>query len=292
MRTGPDGILVIDKPPGITSREALDRAARWFPRTTRAGHAGTLDPLATGVLVLCLGGATRLVEYVQQMGKTYRSTFRLGAASDSDDADGAVIAAPGARDPGLPAVTEALADFVGRIDQVPPAYSAARVGGRRSYDLARRGQEVELRPRAVEVYGIDVLGYAYPELEVEVRCGKGTYIRSLARDLGRRLGCGAYVQALRRTRVGPFRAEDAVKLEAGREEAERKLLPMALALAELPRVVLPNGEAERLRRGQAVALPPGQNGREGEVGVYTEGGAVVAVALAGAGRLRPAKVVG
>src|SRR5262249_9674427 len=178
-----DGLLVLDKPAGITSRSAVDRALRWFPRRTRLGHAGTLDPLATGVLVLCLGGATRLAEYVQRMGKTYTSTFVLGATSDTDDADGTVTPVPGAADPGRGAVAAALAGLVGTLEQVPPAFSAAKVTGRRAYDLARRGEEVPLRPRPVEVYGIDVLRYEYPFLDVEVRCGKGTYIRALARDL-------------------------------------------------------------------------------------------------------------
>lgn len=292
MDRGFDGLLVVDKPRGLTSREALDRAARWFPRSARPGHAGTLDPLATGVLVLCLGGATRLVEYVQQMGKTYRSTFRLDGTSDSDDADGTVTPVERARDPGEKAVAAALASFVGRISQVPPAYSAAKVGGRRSYDLARGGKEVELRPREVEVYGIDVLRYTYPELEVEVRCGKGTYIRALARDLGKQLGCGGYVQALRRTRVGPFTTDNALTLDVRREEARQRLLPMALALAELPRVVLSAGELDRLRRGQAVGLPKAAVAPEGDVAVFAEGGEVVAVARLIAGSLRPAKVLG
>jgi tRNA pseudouridine55 synthase len=142
-----DGLLVLDKPGGITSRAAVDRALRWFPRRTRMGHTGTLDPLATGVLVLCLGNATRLVEYVQRMGKTYRSIFRLGARSDTDDADGAVADVAAAVDPGRPAVLDALVGFLGAVAQTPPAYSAAKVTGRRAYDLARRGEEVSLESR-------------------------------------------------------------------------------------------------------------------------------------------------
>src|SRR5215470_5095250 len=153
---GFEGLLVLDKPGGMTSRTALDRALRWFPRGTRMGHTGTLDPLATGVLVLCLGAATRLAEYVQQMGKTYHSLFRLGVTSDTDDADGTLNAVQGAADPGLEAVRTALLRFLGTIEQVPPAYSAAKVTGRRAYDLARQGEDVQLRPRAVQVYGIDV----------------------------------------------------------------------------------------------------------------------------------------
>ncbi|HEY8505713.1 MAG TPA: hypothetical protein VIL46_14105, partial [Gemmataceae bacterium] len=141
-----NGLLVLDKPKGITSRAALDRALRWFPRRTRAGHAGTLDPLATGVLVLCLGSATRLTEYVQAMGKTYRSRFLLGSRSDTDDADGTVEPVPGARAPSREEIDAALARFVGEIDQIPPAYSAAKLTGARAYDLARAGEEVRLAP--------------------------------------------------------------------------------------------------------------------------------------------------
>src|SRR5438270_252365 len=170
---GPDGLLVLDKPGGMTSRAALDRAARWFPRGTRVGHTGTLDPLATGVLVLCLGSATRLAEYVQRMGKTYRTGILLGARSDTDDADGTVVPVAGARAPSAAAVAACLAAFVGEVEQVPPAYSAAKVTGRRAYDLARRGQQVALQARRVAIHGIDLLGFDYPRLELAVRCGRG-----------------------------------------------------------------------------------------------------------------------
>ncbi|MFO0930987.1 MAG: tRNA pseudouridine(55) synthase TruB, partial [Gemmataceae bacterium] len=240
MTRGLDGLLVLDKPGGITSREAVDQALRWFPRGTRIGHTGTLDPLATGVLVVCLGKATRLVEYVQAMSKTYRSRFRLGATSDSDDADGTISPVPDAPIPDRPTVEAALARFVGTIEQVPPVYSAAKVTGQRAYALARRGEEVQLRARPVQVYAIRVLGYDPPDLDVEIDCGKGTYIRSLARDVGAALGCGAYVATLRRTRVGPFHAEQAIALDAERAEARARLLPPTDALAELPRVVLPS----------------------------------------------------
>src|SRR5262245_19826772 len=194
MREAVDGLLVLDKPGGITSRDAVDRAQRWFPRRTRIGHTGTLDPLATGVLVLCLGVATRLTEYVQRMAKTYRSTFRLGARSDTDDADGTVTPFTEAPVPSDADVRACLAGFVGEIEQTPPPYSAAKVTGRRAYGLARRGEDVELAPRRVQIYGIDVLAYNYPLLELEVRCGKATYIRSLARDAGERLGCCGLVE--------------------------------------------------------------------------------------------------
>ena len=150
------GLLVLDKPGGITSREAVDGALRWFPRGTRVGHTGTLDPLATGVLVLTLGPATRLTDYVQRMRKTYRAGVRLGARSDTDDADGTIEPVAGPI-PDSATVAARLGEMIGEIDQVPPTYSAAKVSGRRAYDLARQGREVDLQPRRVRIYGIDVL---------------------------------------------------------------------------------------------------------------------------------------
>lgn len=294
METTGDGILVLDKPAGITSRDAVDRAARWFPRRTRIGHTGTLDPLATGVLVLCLGSATRLTEYVQRMSKTYRSLFRLGATSDTDDADGEITPSRDAGDLGRKKLDAALASFAGTIEQVPPAYSAAKVAGRRAYALARKGEEVSLTPRSVRIDRIEVLRYAYPELEVEVWCGKGTYIRSLARDLGAKLGCGAYVQQLRRTRLGPFTADDAVNLGMDGDEVRSRLLPMACALSDLPRLVLGRYELERLRRGQTVSLPAPFVVVPGEAGVFTDAGALVAIGDIDPTtcRVRPVKVLG
>jgi tRNA pseudouridine55 synthase len=291
-RTTLDGLLVLDKPGGITSRGAVDRALNWFPRRLRIGHTGTLDPLATGVLVLCLGSATRLVEYVQRMNKTYRSIFCLGARSDTDDADGIVTPVSDAAVPDRHTINEALAGFIGTIDQVPPAYSAAKVTGQRAYDLARQGEEVHLLARPVRIDAITVLRWEPPELEVEVCCGKGAYIRSLARDLGEKLGCGAYVRALRRTRIGPFTEDQAVRLSVDSETARSHLLPPALAVADLPRLVLAQRERERLKNGQVIPWPEGFSGTEVEAAVFAESGALAAVVeVDGENRLlRPAKV--
>jgi tRNA pseudouridine55 synthase len=293
-----DGLLVLDKPGGMTSRDAVDRALRWFPRGTRMGHTGTLDPLATGVLVLCVGAATRFSEYVQDMAKTYRTRLLLAARSNTDDADGTVTPVVVDRPPPREDVVRRLQEFVGAIDQVPPAYSAAHVTGRRAYDLARQGETVSLPPRRVRVDGIDVLAYEYPRLELEVRCGKGTYIRSLARDLGERLGCGALVETLRRTRVGSFAAADAVALEADAATARARLLPVSAAVSELPRLTMPAADVARLRQGQAiqlgaVALPDEGRGAEQEVAVFDGAGALVAVAVADSITrvLRPQKVL-
>jgi tRNA pseudouridine55 synthase len=274
---------VLDKPSGLTSRDAVDRALPWFPRGTRIGHTGTLDPLATGMLVLCVGTATRLSEYVQRMDKTYRTALLLGARSDTDDADGQIEAAPAGPPPERAAVVHELQAFIGEIEQVPPAYSAAKVSGRRAYDMARKGEEASLQPRRVHIYGIDVRWYAYPRLELEVHCGKGTYIRSLARDLGDRLGCGALVQTLRRLRVGPFTAEDALPLDTDAATARARLLPVEAAVAALPRVILEAPDVKRLRQGQGVplaneALSADAPHRDAEVAVFDRASALVAVA--------------
>jgi tRNA pseudouridine55 synthase len=288
----PDGLLVLDKPPGITSRAAVDRALRWFPRGSRVGHTGTLDPLATGVLVLCIGNATRLGEYVQDMSKVYRAGLLLGARSDTDDADGVRTECTVERPPTRADVLAALPSFLGEIDQIPPAYSAAKVTGRRAYALARQGEEVLLRPRAVRVKRLDVLGFYYPRLDLEIECGKGTYIRSLARDLGDRLGCGALVQSLRRLRVGPFTADAGVSPDAERDTALARLLPLSAAVAELPAVTLSESQAKRLAQGQRIPwTPPGTFWEE--VAVFDPRNELVAVAAWDAGRreLRPVKVL-
>jgi tRNA pseudouridine55 synthase len=293
-----DGLLVVDKPGRVTSRAVVDRAQRWFPRGTRIGHTGTLDPLATGVLVLCVGAATRLTEYVQQMDKVYRAGLLLGARSDTDDADGTVTAVLGAVAPDAGAVQEALRRFVGEMEQVPPAYSAAKVTGQRAYHLARKGEDVVLRPRRVQVYGIGVIAYTYPRLELEVHCGKGTYIRSLARDLGGQLGCGALVETLRRMRVGPFSAADGLSLEVDPASARQQLQPLAAAVADLPQLELPIAEVNRLRHGQAVALGnPALSAclptAGGDVAVFTGPGCLAAIAHwdPRSGALRPEKVL-
>jgi tRNA pseudouridine55 synthase len=295
MNASLDGLLVLDKPTGLTSRAAVDRVLRWFPRHTRMGHTGTLDPLATGVLVLCLGTATRLAEYVQHMRKTYRTRLLLGARSDTDDADGMVTPVPDSIVPEAETVKACVADFMGLIAQVPPAFSAAKVTGRRAYDLARSGKEVTLRPRSVVIHQIDVLRYEYPHLELEVRCGKGTYIRSLARDLGERLGCGALVQTLRRTRVGPFTVEEAISLEASASIVSSHLLPVELAVAELPRLVLPEMDLKRLRQGQIVALAetPERMEQGEEVAIFDSDNRLVVVGRLDPAckQLRPAKVL-
>lgn len=258
--TAPDvpkhcGLLVINKPRGLTSRQVVDQVEQWFPGH-RVGHAGTLDPLATGVLLVAIGPATRLIEYAQEMPKTYRSVFRLGVVSDTDDADGRIQEVANAPVPSRKAVTDALGRFVGEIEQIPPAYSAVHHEGRRAYEAARRGGSVPLSPRRVVVYDIRLMSFEYPRLQVEIECGKGTYIRSLARDIGQVLGCGAIVEELERRRIGPFRIEDALPLSASQTEAEAALRPATEALSGLPQLRLPDADFARLCQGQAVRYFP------------------------------------
>jgi tRNA pseudouridine55 synthase len=282
------GFLMIDKPLGLTSRAAVDHAARWFPRGTRLGHTGTLDPLATGALVIAVGAGTRLVDYVQRMEKAYEAGIRLGARSDTDDAEGDIISSDTAAPPDRATVESVLKEFVGGISQSPPAFSAAKVAGRRAYVLARRGADVDLAPRQVFIHEIRVVRYKSPDLELEVRCGKGTYIRSLARDLGERLGCGGYVQSLRRTRIGPFKVDAALAFEADAAAARQALLDLSWALADLPRIELALADAERFAHGQALAWTAAPT--TGEAAVFD-----VQQKLVGVGRIdnqqsRPVKV--
>jgi tRNA pseudouridine55 synthase len=272
-----NGLLVIDKPGGVTSRDAVNRVQRLLPRRTKIGHTGTLDPLATGTLVVCIGCATRLAEYVQAMDKSYASRFRLGATSTTDDADGEVRVNEAATPPSRDAIDAALARFVGVVEQRPPAFSALKVGGRRAHDLARRGDTVPLAVRPVRVDAIRVLHYDWPWLDVEIDCGKGTYIRSIARDLGEQLGVGGLVQTLRRTRIGPFTAEQGVSPDCSLAEVERRVLPPLTALAGLPQIQLDRAAEERFRRGQSVPA----TAAAGEVAVLDVSGELIGVGLAG-----------
>jgi tRNA pseudouridine55 synthase len=208
------GVLLVDKPVGLTSARVVDRIKRLLPRGTKIGHAGTLDPFATGLLVLLVGKATRACEQVMGMTKTYEATIKLGATTPTDDPESPEIPTPGGTRPvSIEPITDALREFVGSIHQIPPVYSALKVGGRRAADRARSGQVVQMQPRIVRVDSIEVLTYDGPMLHVRVACGRGTYIRAIARDLGARLGVGGYLTQLRRTRIGPYDVANAVKLD-------------------------------------------------------------------------------
>jgi len=253
------GAVLVDKPEGPTSHD-LVRLARKAFGTRRIGHTGTLDPFASGLMILCVGWATRLAEYLTGLDKVYRAVIRLGVVTDTADRTGAVIRSDeGWRDLTRAELEDALRSQLGEIDQVPPAYSAKKVGGVRAYDRARRGEEVALEAVRVRVDRIDILALELPEVVVEVACSSGTYIRSLARDIGERLGVGAHLTALRRTKVGSFdvaRAIPADRLDDPEAVRGAWLTPLE-AVAHLPRVSVGAREAAALSHGVRVPAPEG-----------------------------------
>jgi tRNA pseudouridine55 synthase len=291
-----NGLLNLNKPSGVTSRRVVDQVVRLAPRA-RVGHAGTLDPLATGVLVLCVGPATRLIEYVQRMPKTYVATVRLGARSDTLDVEGEVVET---EHPPIPAGRElraALAAQVGEILQLPPEYSALRVKGRRAHELARAGKPVELKPRVVRIDRIELQAYEWPRLELEIDCGGGTYIRSIARDLGEALGCGAVLERLVRSRIGHFSAETAIDpATLTVESLPSQLRPPREAVAGMPTLVLPGEDGLRaVSQGKALPAEALSVGSlpAGEIALLAPDGRLVAIARCDAARgtIHPLKVL-
>lgn len=246
------GIINLNKPSGITSRRAVDIVGRLAGKI-KIGHAGTLDPLAQGVLVLCLGSATRLIEYVQRMPKRYTGTFLLGRQSPTEDTDGEVVELT---DPPVPTLTEiktAAEALTGLIQQRPPAFSAIKVKGRRAYDLARAGKPLVLKPRPIHVYRLAVVSYEYPRLTLEVECGSGTYIRSLGRDLAESLGSAAVMSSLTRTAIGRFTLDEAADLTSlSKDSWASRLLPPVVAVQALPRIDLTAEEMTEIRHGRMI----------------------------------------
>ena len=241
-------MLLVDKPAAMTSHDVVLAARRAFGES-RIGHAGTLDPFATGLLVLLLGRATRLLPHLDGVPKEYEATIVLGRETDTDDLHGETMRA--ASPPSDTAIAEAITRLTGTLDQVPPAYSAKRVGGRRAYEAARAGTALELAPSRVEVFGWRDVKRDGDRLQCTISCGGGTYVRALARDLGRLTGSAAHLAALRRVRSGPFRVQDAVPLDAIRA-GDASLRPALDALPTIPHVVLDPDDAERILRGIAV----------------------------------------
>lgn len=209
----PSGILLVDKPAGITSARVVDRVKCALPCKTKVGHAGTLDPFATGLLVILIGKATRTCEAMMALPKTYHAVVRLGATTPTDDPESPPQPWKDPDKPNQAQVQQALQGFVGRIMQRPPVYSAIKVQGQRACDRTRQGQELHLQPRPVIIHRLQMLCYDWPELELLIECGRGTYIRSLARDLGEAMKTGGYLTALRRTRIGPYEVEQALTLD-------------------------------------------------------------------------------
>jgi len=243
-----DGLLLVDKPAGMTSHDVVLAARRAFGES-RIGHAGTLDPFATGLLVLLLGRATRLLPHLDGVPKEYEATIALGRETDTDDLLGAVVAE--ASPPSDTAIADAIVQLTGALEQVPPAYSAKRVAGRRAYQAARAGVALELAPVRVEVFGWRDVVRDGDSLRAVISCGSGTYIRALARDLGRLTGSAAHLTALRRIRSGPFHVQDAVDVETLRA-GRASLRPALEALPSIPHVRVGAEDAERLLRGIAV----------------------------------------
>ena len=293
-----NGWLILDKPIGMTSTHAVAVAKRLF-NAKKAGHAGTLDPLASGLLPIAFGEATKTVPFVMDGRKGYRFTVSWGEERDTDDSEGAVTASSDAR-PSQAALEAALAPFIGEILQTPPRFSAIKIAGERAYDLSRAGETVELKARLVRIEKLVIVEHNGETSVFEAVCGKGTYVRAIARDLGRALGCFGHVSALRRTQVGSFFEKNAISLDdlsdlrhkaaAGKGNLAGELLPVATALDDIPALAVSRADAGRLRRGQSILL----RGRDapllqGRISVTSEG-ALVALAEAEGAEIRPTRI--
>jgi len=277
------GALVVDKPVGMTSHDVV-QAIRNGTGLRRAGHTGTLDPRASGVLVILVGPAVRLSEYVSASDKRYQAIIRLGGTTDTFDAEGQFTPSKDPLNVTEAEFEEALKTFVGEIEQVPPAYSAVKVGGRKAYEMARKGEEVELEPRKIMVHHLEVLEWTPPEVVIDVHCSSGTYVRSLANDLGNTLGCGAYLVGLRRTKSGRFTLRDATPLRKLQEAFNagnwyQYLIPAAEALGDWPSIELSPDEVEGVRHGHRVKAKEADTVNEKVRGVSTQGELVALMEL-------------
>jgi tRNA pseudouridine55 synthase len=273
------GILNLYKPSGPTSHDCVGRVRRVFG-IRRVGHAGTLDPMATGVLLMGLGNGTRVLEYLQGLPKTYLAELRFGIATDTQDITGKVIRSDpsAACDLTAEGIRSALCQFTGEIRQIPPMFSAIKQGGKKLYELARKGESVEREARPVTVYALDLLEFQpgpEPSARLRVQCSAGAYIRTLCHDLGESLSCGATMTALEREAIGPFTAFDATPLDDLTDRTP--LVPLAMALEHLPAVVLTDAEARRLTQGQFVTAPEGTP--DGANRVLNEAGELLAIAI-------------
>ncbi|MFM8607188.1 MAG: tRNA pseudouridine(55) synthase TruB [Hyphomicrobiales bacterium] len=291
QRADVHGWIALDKPLGMTSTHAV-AVVRRLLNAKKAGHAGTLDPLASGLLPLAFGEATKTVPYVVDGEKAYRFTVTFGIETDTDDSEGRIVSQSEAR-PTEQQILVALPKFTGAITQVPPRYSAIKIDGERAYDLARGGEAVELQPRIVEIHTLTLRSFDGQSAVLEAECGKGTYVRAIARDLGRALGCFGYVTALRRTRVGPFTEADAVtlpSLEADVFAPAAALKSVDTGLRELVEVPVGGDAPIRLRRGQSIILRGRDAPAEGETVYATNAGQVIAIGTVERGELVPNRV--
>jgi tRNA pseudouridine55 synthase len=271
-------VLSINKPPGPTSRDVVNRVKR-LVNPHRAGHAGTLDPIASGVLLVCVGKATGLIEYAQALPKSYRGTFLLGHASETGDIEAEVTAVEGAVPPTLEQLAAAVPSFTGAISQRPPRYSAVKIGGRRAYELARKGVDFEPEAKTVEIHRLSVVRYEYPELILDVQCGSGTYIRSLGRDFAKAFGTSAVMTALVRTAIGPFTVDSAIRFDDVSTAWQDHLLPPAQLMGSLPRITITAAELNDVRHGRDIAAPPEtlQLAADARIAAFDAAGELVAV---------------
>jgi len=287
------GWLIIDKPAGPTSTAVVNKV-RWALNANKAGHAGTLDPAATGVLAIALGEATKTVPYVTDALKCYRFLMRVGAATTTDDAEGEVTSTSALR-PSTHEIAAVLPSFTGDIRQIPPQFSAVKVDGQRAYALAREGEEMDLAARDLWVESLEVVSRPDEDtVELEMVCGKGGYVRSIARDIGRSLGCLGHVVSLRRVWSGPFTATDGISLEvvdqlAGTAELEARVLPLQIGLADLPELKATAEGAVRLRNGNP-GMVVASSVEYGEPAWASYQGAPIAVGIYKAGELHPSRV--
>jgi tRNA pseudouridine55 synthase len=286
------GLIIVDKPVGPTSHNVVS-LVRKGTKIRKVGHAGTLDPRASGVLVLCLGAATRLSEYLSTSTKTYEAVVRFGSATRTYDAEGEITRQTGVS-PRLREIEAVLPSFLGEIDQVPPPFSAIKIRGKKAYEMARNGHEPDLSPRKVTIHRLEVLAYDAPDLALRVECSAGTYIRSLAHDLGVRLASGAHLAGLRRSKAGPFNLEDAIplpKLEVAflTGKWEQYVRPAADALPEFPSIPVGAEGQERLRFGHRIPAEPGSQGMAKAV---NQEGELIAIleAVEGGAEWHPRKV--
>jgi len=248
------GLLNIYKPAGWSSRDVVNRVER-LVKTPKAGHAGTLDPLAEGVLVVAVGPATRLITCVQEREKEYHATFQLGCRSDTDDSTGEITTIEVARPPVLADIEALLPQFRGDLLQIPPQFSAVHINGKRAYALARQGEAVDIAPRQVHVSRLEILNYTWPKLELLIECGSGTYVRSIGRDLGELLGCGAIMTALLRSCIGPFHSTDAVAMEdLQRDNIATHVQPPVRAIEHWPQHVCSAQELWDIAHGRKIVL--------------------------------------
>jgi len=290
-----DGILLLDKPAGISSNKALQNA-RFLFKANKAGHTGSLDPLASGMLPICFGEATKFSNYLLDASKSYRAVCQLGQTTSTGDAEGEVTSECPVQVT-VQDIQGVISQFIGKVDQIPPMYSAVKHQGQRLYKLARKGEEVERKSRPIEIYSLQMTGFKHNAIEIDVHCSKGTYIRTLAEDIGKVLGCGAYIAKLERIGVQPYWDSDCYSLDALRAISEqgmisldRCLLPVNSVLADLPELIVGSSAAGYLKQGQAVQI--NQAPLSGLLSLVTENGQFIGIGeVASDGKILPKRLM-